>query len=926
MQIRVLLVLFLCLDFLKAQELPPISVYTSLDYKAENQNWSIGQGVDEHMYIANNQGLMEFDGASWNLYPSPNGTIVRSVKIDGEKIYTGFYNGFGFWEKNDKGQLEFTSLSNELNLLDDEQFWGIELVEDWVVFQSLERIYFYNTTTQKIKVHEAETQILNVFTVENVLYYQEYGNGVYSMSKGNPELISAANLLKNSAVIGMHTVQDQLLFVTDNRGIWQKQEEDLVLWENELPNTIGAIYSTLQLHNGNIVIGTISKGIFVLNPQGKVLYQINQELGLSNNTVLAMYEDHQHSIWLGLDNGINVIDIDSPFRVYKDYTGVLGTVYTSITHKGLVYLGTNQGLFCKKMGTNDRFSFVKDTEGQVWSLKVLQGDLLCGHNSGTFLVQDTRAKKIANIMGGWKMVSLSENEFLQGTYNGLYVFVKNNQQWQLKNKVEGFTISSRHFERHGENIIFVNHEYKGVYQLYVNKDFTRVENIKQINTLPKGLNSSIFTYRGGVFYAYQNGVYRYQPKTKNFRKDTLISKYVSGSHYNSGVFVSTEKGDKIWAFAKYKIVSLEQGRLSTSPIIATYPISLDLRKGATGYENICYLGKDNYLIGNSDGYITLDLSKMKERNPCEVEISQIKKYSFGKQSQNLALHQKHLLEPDENSFEFYCSVPVFEKFKHVAFQYQLKGLSNTWSNWSTDPKIVLENLPFGTYQFSVKARVDGVETSNVANFSFVIDRPWYLSNLFLFIYVIAVVLFSIFMHQLYTIRHKREQRRLLLRKQRELQLQKLENDKKMTLLEKEKLEADVVVKSKELASSTMSIVKKNELLSTIKEELMEGQPKNIQNVIRIIDKNLSNQGDWRLFEEAFNNADKDFIKIMKQKHPALTPHDLRLCAYLRLNLSSKEIAPLLNISPKSVEVKRYRLRKKIDLTSEQNLVDYILNI
>jgi len=81
-----------------------------------------------------------------------------------------------------------------------------------------------------------------------------------------------------------------------------------------------------------------------------------------------------------------------------------------------------------------------------------------------------------------------------------------------------------------------------------------------------------------------------------------------------------------------------------------------------------------------------------------------------------------------------------------------------------------------------------------------------------------------------------------------------------------------------------------------------------------------------MFQEAFNNADKNFIKKIKAIHSELTPNDLRLCAYLRLNLSSKEIAPLLNISPRSVEVKRYRLRKKMKLDHDENLTDYIINI
>ena len=96
--------------------------------------------------------------------------------------------------------------------------------------------------------------------------------------------------------------------------------------------------------------------------------------------------------------------------------------------------------------------------------------------------------------------------------------------------------------------------------------------------------------------------------------------------------------------------------------------------------------------------------------------------------------------------------------------------------------------------------------------------------------------------------------------------------------------------------------------------------------IEIIDKNLNNTDDWKLFSEAFNNADKGFIKKVKSIHPDLTPNDLRLCAYLRLNLPSKEIAPLLNISHRSVEVKRYRLRKKMNLDHKQNLTDYILNL
>ncbi|MEP4757204.1 MAG: LuxR C-terminal-related transcriptional regulator, partial [Nonlabens ulvanivorans] len=124
-----------------------------------------------------------------------------------------------------------------------------------------------------------------------------------------------------------------------------------------------------------------------------------------------------------------------------------------------------------------------------------------------------------------------------------------------------------------------------------------------------------------------------------------------------------------------------------------------------------------------------------------------------------------------------------------------------------------------------------------------------------------------------------------------------------------------------------AMIKKNETLNELKEEL-NNLPKTVESksLKKMLDKNLNSKQDWLTFEEAFNNADKDFFKKIKELHPSLTSGDLRLCVYLRLNLSSKEIAPLLNISPRSVEIKRYRLRKKLDLSREDSLTSYIVEI
>ena len=226
-----------------------------------------------------------------------------------------------------------------------------------------------------------------------------------------------------------------------------------------------SIYSSVKLKNGDLILGTVSNGIIHLDEEGNVIYKIDQTNGLSNNTILSLFEDNRGNIWLGLDNGINVININSPFRVYNDDSGVLGTVYTSLVEDGNLYLGTNQGLFYRPLISNEKFEFIEGTEGQVWSLKKIYGTVFCGHDKGTFVVRGNKVSQISKIQGAWQIQKINNhpNLIIQGTYSGLYILEKKEKKWQLRNKLEGFNISSRYFEFLNNTEILVNHEYKGVY-------------------------------------------------------------------------------------------------------------------------------------------------------------------------------------------------------------------------------------------------------------------------------------------------------------------------------------------------------------------------------------------------------------------------------------------------------------------------------
>ena len=195
------------------------------------------------------------------------------------------------------------------------------------------------------------------------------------------------------------------------------------------------------------------------------------------------------------------------------------------------------------------------------------------------------------------------------------------------------------------------------------------------------------------------------------------------------------------------------------------------------------------------------------------------------------------------------------------------------------------------------------------------------------IYIIIVIVLTYFINVLYTKYYTNKQLRFVQEFKKEQALKELTNSKLLIEEKNNRLNQSIENKNRELAISTMSMIKKNTLLLSIKESLTKiDSVSQVNQVISNINKNINNEDDWSFIEKAFNNADQDFLKKVKEIHPELTPNDLRLCAYLRLNLSSKEIAPLLNISPKSVEIKRYRLRKRMKLTHGTNLIGYILSV
>ena len=920
-----LLVCLMAIGRLYGQEISPIQIFTPQQINSGNQNWMISQGEDQTVYFANNQGLVSYNASQWKLHPAKDNSIIRAVKVIDNRIYSSSYRDFGYWEKDKTGQLKYSSLSKELSIevLEDEQFWNITEFKEKLVFQSLNRLIFFHPTTKEIAFIPTKNTLLKSFKVAEQLYYQAQGEGLYQVKDGKAILTSDAPIFKNQSLVNLFQHKNGLVVVTQENGLYHWRNNQLSPWKE--PNNVlfkqYNIYSAIQLKNKGYALGTVGKGLLILSEDGTIIEELNQEKGLSNNTVLSLFEDQYSDLWLGLDNGINLINRSSAFKEYIDVNGQLGSIYTSAINDGYLYLGTNQGLYVKKRASNEKFQLIEKTQGQVWNLTTIDGTLFCGHNRGALKVKGKTVEVISDIMGTWlfKRHPTMPNLIFMGNFTGLYVIEKKGNEWVYRNKITGFDISSRFFEFSSPTQIIVNHEYKGVFKIKLDPNYKKAIAITLDDASCISCNSSLVNFDDNIYYQAKGNLYKYNHKETVFQKDALLSDLNKSIDFQNGKLLNDPTA-QLWLFSKNNLYYIDKDQ---EAIAKGFALNENDRKNVSGFEHINLIEGRNYLIGTNRGYLTVDLNKT-NKEKIEAKISAI--HANNKQENRpLNLNEEGTLAFEFNNLSFQFTSYDFNRYGKTRFQYLLEGEDKQWSVWSENTSADYANLNYGMYRFKLRSKKGNTISGIISSPALYIKPPWHLNQIAISIYAIILSLLLISYNSYYKRKLKKQRNILEKENKRLLEIQELEAQKEIIKLKNAQLQKDIDGKSRELAVATMSTLKRNEFLNTIKAELetIKGEAK-AKKLIKSINAKLKNNDDWEYFKKAFDNTDQPLFSQLKETHPSLTKNDLKLCAYLRLNLSSKEIAPLLNISVHSVEIKRYRLRKKMGLERSQGIVEYIM--
>lgn len=903
-------------------------------YQASNQNWSLDVSPNGFIYFANHSGLLEFDGTSWKLYKLPNETILRSVVVASDSlIYTSGYRELGYWTTTKTGLLKYHSLNElaEQYFSPNEEFWNIAILGDAVYFHSFNNLLVYKN--DRIIPIKRNGFINTMHRVRDEIFIAKRDSGIYKI-EGN----HTVPILTNSVFNGLITRfilpygKNGLMIGTNSHGIFTWDGNKLKEWNPEWTEYFkkNEVNRGFIAPGGNLIIGTIIDGITIFNSDGQYLSNYNTSNGLQNNTVLGISTDRFNNIWLSLDSGIDFISSDQNYGFMIETIPEIGAVYDAAIFENRIYLGTNQGLFVKELYENEAgYKLVPETQNQVWYCQVYDNHLFVGHNDGTLIIKDGKERFISKQSGGFSIRKdpMQSNLLIESTYSSMTRIKKQGGTYIQDGIIKGFVDLIRYIEIDHLGDIWASHMHRGIYKLQLNDKRDSViskEYFGYNSVFGKDHSLHVFKVENRIVFTTENILYTY-----NDLADSIIP--YSFLNDKLGEFASANRivdapNHHYWFITKDKI-GLFSIFNSQVKLIKDYPRTLFISNELIDdFENILPLTSTKAIVCLENGIAQLDAS-------ASDTISEIQNFKPKLRSilltDNRRQENKGPIDTHEIEIKYkYHNVQLrysFPYFTHkpIYFQSYLIGLDQTWSEKTTIPKFSFDRLPPGNYELLVKATDQWGNESKINSLLLEITPPWYLTTYARTAYLLLFI--GILLgFRTWGIKQTKKKERLQHEK-RERELIRLRN---------EKLKNEVQHKSKELANSTMSIIKKNEFLLEIreivtkqKEQLGSRYPdKYYYHLTRKIEENISSHDDWQLFETNFERAHEQFLHKIKEMYPDLTSKDLRLCAYLRMNLSSKEIAPLLGISVRGVENHRYRLRKKMHLDHDEKLIDMILEL
>ncbi len=884
----------------------------------KSQNWEISRDpVTGYVYFANSAGLIEYNGITARSFPVPNRQVARSVYVNSDGvIFTGSFEDFGFWMKNQSGVLSYTSLAASADIVRNDEIWNIFEINRTLYFQSFTSVYVYDYNG--VKRIGAPSSMLFIFRVGDRFIAQAIDEGLYWFDGAGFSFIPGSEIFathKIHALIDFGRVERWIC--TANDGIFLFDGTKFTPVANEISGYLkeATCNAGLAVDDSLIVFGTILKGLVLCDRNGRILETLDYSNGLSNSTVLSLYLDYEKGLWAGLDDGANFLEAYSPVAFFENSNGELGTIYTVIRDRNNLFLGTNHGLFATDIENTDgsyRFSnlrLIPGTQGQVWKLSQYDGQILCGHNDGTFLIDGQDAVRISDVTGGWSVRPFGEY-LVQGTYTGIVSFRKGDRgRWEFSSRIEGYAEPTRFVEVDYLGYVWALHPQKGVYRLELNERADSVTGslyFSQAGDNARILSMAVMNKQ--VVFIAPDHIYGFDYERKDFFPLTSLEPGL-GEFVGATQIIPFQKNN-YWFVLDNRIALFTITRdMQAEKVMEFVHEYADL---PWREQQVMSLDSGILLIPTRQAFSIYNVDRLASTpGTSGLAVSRLV-FSGGNRSTTLLPQsgEEKQVPSRANNLTVYIANPSGFDREVREYLYRITELGEEWYRTATD-NFSLLNLKYGEYHLQVREAAG----NGMAEARFTIRRPFALTGWALALYLLAAA--AIAAAGIMFFRSKLESHRRMIEYE----------------VGKNRLESELDYKSYELMLTMRYLIRKTDTLrelrdklETAKESSVKMPSRFIREMEQIIDHGLDTQTEeWQNVMKNLKMSQEGFFRKLKTKFPALTPNDLRLCSYLRMNFTTKEIANLSNISTRAVEIARYRLRSKLNLSHDVNLTEFLIH-
>ncbi len=930
-----------------------VSVFKKSEYLAGTQNWDIERDNFGRIFIANNEGLLVYNGINWKLYSVPNKTIIRSIAFGSDgKLYTGAQDDLGYYEADKLGRLIYTSLKNQLppSVNSFADIWNIEVINNEVFFMASQFIFRY--ANNKLTFFKPKSIWSSLKKHHNKIIAHDKESGLLMFNNGRWEMIIEQNTLPTGFQITdiKPFGKDTSLVSTSSHGLFLFTQN--IFYPFKLKTIINERHFTTidVIDNTSFLVGSYNSGLYKIDKLGNILGNISSTKGLISNTIRCIYSGFDGCTWIGMDNSIALIDWNNSISHINLGSFNNGSGQGVASLNGNLYFALSTGLQyvpLDKFGNLGALSVEPKIilDGLTWNLSVWKNQILVGRDDGFWKILDNKATPITKSSGFWKFQPIVGSMPLKiacGNYFGVRIFSEEQGVLKDNGTIRNFEESSRYLEMDGQSI-WISHPYHGLFKIDLNNN--NIKKFTILNGLPSDLDNHVFKIKNKIVFATTNGIY----ELDNSGTRLIPSPYYQNLFGKRPIrYLKEDKIGNIW-FVQDKMLGVADFQ-SSKPVIKFIPELFN--HILSGFENIYCHNSDNVIVGSDIGFYNINYKKYTAKSfPYETYISSIKIFGNGDSiiygGYNKSLHNKDLkisIPYKSNSVRIAFASSFLRYNPQIEFSYYLEGYDKKWSNWGLLNEKDYTNLREGNYIFHLKSRYGPSNEFKDFSFSFRVETPWYRSIWAYLLYLLAfgLIIFLLLMLQkkrlldkeknrMLEAKHKFEEDQRQINYKYQLSLEKKE--KAIIQLKNENLQAEIKHKSEDLASTAMNLLQKKSLLGKLTTDLNKFIVLNkdkldtseIRKIIRQLKSDEKLDEEWEIFSNHVKNVQSDFLNTLKKVYPDLNSNELKLCSYLRMNLSSKEIAQLFSISVRGVEISRYRLRKKLKLQTHQDLFEFLMN-